>query len=283
MIVCKELDRSFETKEELFKALKENKDKIISIKKKTIYTSYNPLDPDNSKSLVTNIQSKLIANIQDKVTKELFNDTDKYFYIAVNSSRILDSHRDLHTDTIWNKSAKEQSGKNFLVDTHNLTIKDTIVYPDDIEIFTAKVPFEAINKDYEGETTVLVYKFLKESVRDDKIKEDLKNNKPIQASVKMQYIKTRLAMNSDRAEDIEERRAYNDTIGTIANLHEFEEQPLYYFIQEEAKNIHESSLVPFGSNGATGQVNIEPSKDTQENKEAVKNDTSQDNNLLILI
>lgn len=276
MIVCKELDTTFDTKEELFKALKENKDKIIGIKKKTIYTGYDVNNPSESKQVVTNVQTKIVKSIQNESVKELFSDTDKYFYIAVNTSRILDSHNDYHDDTIWNKSAKEQSGKNYLVDTHNLTIKSTIVYPDDIEIFTAKIPFKAIGKDYNGDTVALIYKFKKESVRDEKIKKDLENGKPLQASVKMVYVTMQLAMNSDREEDKEEKKAFDNTIKKIANLKDFEEMPLYFFIQKEAKNIHESSLVPFGSNGATGQVQVnnEPSKDTQENKEAVK-DTSE--------
>ena len=283
MLVCKELNTTFENKEDLFKALKENKEKIIGIKKKTIYTGYNPLDPEQSKQVVTNVQTKLIKSISDSAIKELFNETDKYFYIAVNTSRILDSHNDYHADTIWNKSAKEQSGKNYLVDTHSLTVKDTIVYPDDIEIFTAKIPFKAIGKDYEGDTVALIYKFEKDSVRDEKIKQDLENGKPLQASVKMIYVNMQLAMNSDREEDKEEKKAFDNTIDKIANIKDFEVTPLYFFIQTEAKNIHESSLVPFGSNGATGQIHVEPSNDTQSKKEAVKNDTSQNSNFYNII
>ncbi len=268
MIYCKELNTSYNNKEELFKALKENKKKIIDIKKKTIYTGYNPNEPENSKQVVSNSQTKLINSLSSDTVKELFNDTDNYFYLAVNTTRILDSHNDLHMDTIWNKSAKEQSGKNYLVDTHSLTVKNTIVYPDDIEIFTAKIPFKAINKNYEGDTVALIYKFAKDSVRCDKIKQDLQNGKPLQASVKMQYVTMELAMNSDREEDKEEKKAFDETVNSIANLKDFNSLPLYYVIVKEAKNIHESSLVPFGSNGATGQIkNIEPSKDTQ-NKEA---------------
>lgn len=267
MIVCKELDRAFDTKEELFMALKENKDKILGIKKKTIYTGYDPINPENSKQVVYNNQVKL-KSINTGANKELFKD-DNYYYFVVNTTKILDSHGDLHVDGIWNKSAKEQSGKNYLADTHNLTIKDTIAYPEDVEIFVAKIPFKSLGYNFKGETEALVYKVLKDSIRGEKVKQDLQDGKTMQASVKMQYVKMELAMDSELEEDKAEKKAYDNNITKIANIEEFKEAPLYFFIVKEAKNIHESSLVPFGSNHVTGQVKNEPSQDTQ-NSQAEK-------------
>ena len=277
MIVCKELDKSFETKEELFKALKENKEKIIGIKKKTIYTGYNVTSPESSKQVVSNSQIKL-KSINESANKELFKD-DSYYYFAVNTTNVLDSHNDLHVKGIWNRSAKLQSGKNYLVDTHSLTIKDVIAYPEDIEIFVAEIPFKSIGKDYEGNTEALIYKVSKESIVGDGIKEAIKKGKTMQASVKMQYVQMEIAMKSEAKEDEKEFKTYNEYVGQIANISEFKEEPLYFFVQKEAKNIHESSLVPFGSNSATGQIKVAPSKDTQPKEETVK-DTSA-NSLLI--
>ena len=255
MIACKELGQEFETKEQLFRALKENKNKIISIKKKTIYTGYNSINPEESKQVVLNNQTKL-KSISKEASKGLFSD-DKYYYFAVNTTKILDSHNDLHDDGIWTKSAKEQSGKNYLVDTHTLTIKDTIAYPEDVEIFVAKIPFSALGKDYEGETEALVYKVLKSSIRDSKIKKDLEDGKSMQASVKMQYVNVELAMNSKDEEDEAELKTYNDNKHKIANIKDFKEEINYFFLIKEAKNIHESSLVPFGSNSVTGRIKEE--------------------------
>ena len=274
MIVCKELDCTFDTKEDLFKALKENKDKIISVKKKTIYTGYNPLNPSESKQTVINNQIKFKSL---KANKELFKDDD-YFYIAVNTTNVLDSHNDLHVKGIWNKSAKEQNRKNFLVDTHSLTIKNTFAYPDDVEIFVAEIPFKSIGKDYEGDTEALIYKVKKSNFIDKDVKKALEDGKNIEASVKMQYVTMSLAMKSDLEEDKDELETYNKYKSQIANINEFKEEPLYFFVQKEAKNIHESSLVPFGSNSFTGRINTEPLKNTQKN-EAVK-DTSH--NLLLI-
>lgn len=278
MYKCIELNKEFETKEELFKALKENKSKIIDIKKKTIYTGYNVENPDASKQIVTNSQLKL-KSINTEANKGLFED-DSFYYFAVNTTNILDSHNDLHVKGIWNKSAKEQTGKNYLVDTHSLTIKDVIAYPEDVEIFVADIPFKSIGKDYDGDTEALIYKVRKDTIIGDSIKDAIDKGKTMQASVKMQYVKMDIAMKSENPEDAEELKTYNEYKGQIANINEFKEEPLYFFVQKEAKNIHESSLVPFGSNSATGQIKVEPSNDTQEEKEAVKNYTSA-NSLLI--
>jgi hypothetical protein len=275
MIVCKELGKEFGTKEELFKALKSSKDRIINIKKKTILTGYNANNPEESKQVVLNNQTKL-KSLVTGANKALFSD-DNYYYFAVNTTKILDSHRDLHDDGMWNKSAKEQSGKNYLADTHSLTIKDTIAYPEDVEIFVAEIPFKSLGYKYKGNTEALVYKVHKDNIRGDKVRKDLEDGKTMQASVKMQYVKIELAMNSDSEEDVEEKKVYDENKNKIANKEDFKEEIHYFFLVKEAKNIHESSLVPFGSNHVTGrlesQKNIEPPKSTQLNKEQAAEST----------
>jgi len=274
MIVCKELNKSYETKEELFADLKANKDKILGIKKKAIYTGYDPLNPENSKQVVSNSQVKLKA-LHNSASKDLFKD-DNYYYFVVNTTKVLDSHNDLHDDGIWNKTAKEQSGKNYLVDTHVLSIKTTIAYPEDVEIFVAEVPFKALGKDYGGNTEALIYKVHKDNIVGKEVKDAIESGKTMQASVKMQYVNVQLAMNSESKDDVSEKKVYDDNKHKIANKADFKDEIHYFFLVKEAKNIHESSLVPFGSNHVTGKLNtskeIEPSKDTQDKEsEAVKN------------
>lgn len=278
MIHCKELDQDFSTQEELFKALKENKDKIISIKKKTIYTGYDVNSPENSKQVVSNSQVKLKA-IEQSASKDLFKDTD-YYYFAVNTTNVLDSHNDLHVKGIWNRSAKLQNRKNYLVDTHSLTIKDTIAYPEDVEIFVTEIPFKALGKNYEGDTEALIYKVHKDNIIGDTIKDAIDKGKTMQASVKMQYVQMEIAMKSEAKEDEDEFATYNKYKGQIANIGDFKKEPLYFFVQKEAKNIHESSLVPFGSNSATGQIKNDSLNSTHKDKETVKTYTSANSFLI---
>lgn len=272
MIECKELNKSFDTKEELFKALKANKDFIIRQKKGRVWES---IDKDCLQAVkVSNID---FTRFIDETTKDFFNDPDSY-YIVVNTTNILDSHGDLHVKGIWNKTAKEQNNKNYLVDTHNLTMGTTLAKKEDVEIFVAEIPFSALKYNYKGNTEALVYKVAKDKMRKD-AREWLDEGYDVQASVKMQYVNIELALNSNSEEDKKERESYDRYKSSIANLEDFKELN-YFFVVKEAKNIHESSLVPFGSNHVTGKIESQPSKDTDEQEynkaEAVETNTSND-------
>lgn len=245
MIECKELNKSFNNQKDLFAALKLNKNEIISIKKSEIMKSVDKGTSLNAKPIDPNKIHLL--------DKSIVLD-DKNYYIAVNSTRILDSHKDLHLDSIWNKTVEEQQKKNYLVDTHVLSIGTTIVRKEHIEMFTAKIPFSLIGKNYAGDTEALIYKFAKDKVIHQGAKEWLESGDAIQSSVKMRYTDISLAMKSDEKEDKEERDTYDKYFPLIANKEEFNEEILYFWGVKQAQNMYESSLVLFGSNNATGTV-----------------------------
>lgn len=260
MIKCKALDRSFETKEALFEALRKNKNDIISFKKAQVYKS---IEKDYNLGITARPISFKVLNEQNKGMSL----DDNYYYIATNSTRILDSHNDLHVNGIWNKTVKEQQGKNYLVDTHVMSISTTIARKEHIEMFVAVVPFSAIGKDYEGDTEVLVYKIPKTKIMNPIAKEWLDSGDSIESSVRMQYGDIALAMNSDDQDDKQEKKNYLNYIDSIANKSDFENEIYYFWIIKQAKNIGESSLVLLGSNHATGMIQ------DKNNKEAVT-DTS---------
>lgn len=266
MIVCKELNRSFDTKEELFKALKENKDFIVKAKKSDII-----LGKDRNTSVITN-QKSILKTLS---TCKNISIDDNYYYFVVNSSNILDSHYDVHLKGNWEKTVKEQQGKVYLVFDHQLKRNEIISMKEDIEMFTAEIPFSSFGKSYEGDSYCLIYKVRKDKIVNKEAKEWLEKGYSFEASVRMLYMDILLAINSNREEDVKEKENFDKFYPLIANKDEFEEIN-YFWGVKQAKNVMESSLVLFGSNSATGLIqeqNNEPSKDTQENKEAVK-DTS---------
>jgi hypothetical protein len=237
-------DKTFSTKEDLFKELKENKDLIIDAKKSEIYKSC-----EKGQSVVAKNLDLLKFSEENKAIKI----DENYYYFAVNSTKILDSHDDLHVDGIWKKSVQEIQGRNYLVEDHELEISKIIARKEHIEIFTAKIPFSLIGKNYEGNTEVLIYKVPKNQIKNDKVKEWLDSGDAIECSVRMQYVTILLALDSNAPDDATEKKNYDDYIGLIANKSDFEYIP-YFFIIKEAKNVKESSLVPFGSNSSTGVV-----------------------------
>ena len=268
-------EKEFTSKEAMVAYVKENLTQIIDFKKSVEQKSCE-------KGIA--VQCKSLSGIRLEVADKAINTDDNYYYIAVNTTRILDSHDDLHVNGIWNKTVKDQQGKNYLVDSHDLTIGSTIVRKEHIEMFVAKVTFKSLGIDYDGSTQVLVYKVRKDKVIDSKAKEWLDSGDSIQASVRMQYVDILFALDSNAPEDVKAKANYDAYIGEIANKDDFEYIP-YFFIIKEAKNVRESSLVPFGSNAITGNIikRIEPSQDTHKLVAKPSEDTKRKEQANILL
>ena len=82
MIYCKELNKEFESKSDLFKALVENESFIIDAKKSQVYKSF---------------EKGLQVVSDQKTIEKAFNDSEKgikfdsdYYYFVVNSANYLD-------------------------------------------------------------------------------------------------------------------------------------------------------------------------------------------------
>lgn len=260
-IYCKELNKNFGSKDDLFKSLRKYKDDIISFKKAQIYKSCEKGAGVTARPLDC---SKLSTQ-----TKGISMD-DNYYYLATNSTKILDSHLDWHANGIWNKTVQQQQGKNYLVDTHVLSVNTTIARKEYIEMFTAVIPFAMLGKPYSGDTEVLVYKIRKDKIISSEAKEWLDSGDDIECSVRMQYIDIEFALNSDDKEDVKFKDNYDKYIGQIANIDDFDTEIIYFWIVKQAKNVMESSLVLFGSNSTTGQITEEskfqPSLEDTESK-----------------
>jgi hypothetical protein len=245
--------KEYSSKEDMFSDFRKNIDDIISLKKAEIHKSCE-------KGLTVSCRSLDLLKFTDQLKGIKIDDA--YYYIAVNSTLILDTHDDLHLNGLWAKSVKEQQGKNYLVADHELCIDNVIVRKEHIEMFTAKLPFALLGYEYKGETEALIYKIPKDKIIHDKVKAWLDSGDSIEASVRMQYVTIEFAMDSNAPEDITLKKNYDTYLSMIANKDEFEYIP-YFFIIKEAKNIRESSLVVFGSNAVTGNIrNTEPEKST---------------------
>ena len=266
-IYCKELDKEFKSKEELFKALAENETFIHDAKKSQVYKSFE-------KGLQVITDQKQIEKAFDATEKGIKFDSD-YYYFVVNSANFLDSHSDVHVDGNWNKNVKDQQGKVYLVFDHSLKRSDIIAMKKDVEMFTAKISWDMLGKSYEGETYSLIYKVKKDKIVNKEAKEWLEEGHELEASVRMQYIKIETAFNSTNPDYSKQKEVYDTYYPQIANKSDFEEIE-YFWVVKEAKNVMESSLVLFGSNSATGIINNENKSeavdDTTETKEQ-SNDT----------
>lgn len=264
MIVLKELPgQTFETKEQAIAALKANKELIIAEKKAQIYKSI-----DKGLGVISN-QEIVKKSLE---TSKAIKFDDNYYYFVVNSSNVLDSHKDMHVAGNWEKTVKEQQGKVYLVFDHELKRSEIIAMKQDIEMFTATIPFNMLGKSYPGDTYVLVYKVAKDRIINKEAKEWLEKGYNLEASVRMQYVELELAIDSTDAEDAKEKEVFDKYYDLIVNKEDFDK--IYYFwVVKQAKNVLESSLVMFGSNGATGRVQENKTETAAEGtEEEIKNE-----------
>lgn len=260
-IFCKELNKEFDTKEDLFKALAENESFIHDAKKAQVYKSFE-------KGLQIVSDQTIIEKAFEYQEKGIKFDSE-YYYFVVNSANYLDSHKDVHVDGNWNKTVKEQQGKVYLVWHHDFSKTENIIaFPEDIEMITSKVAWNLLGKNYEGETYCLIYKVKKDKIVNENVAKWLKEGRKLQLSVRMVYVKVKTAFKSDDPDYLSQTETFNKYYPLIVNKEDFKEVD-YFFVVEEAKNVMESSLLPFGSNSATAEIS------ETENKEEAVIDTSE--------
>jgi len=172
---------------------------------------------------------------------------------------------------------------------HEFGITDNILaFPNDIEMFTANIKWSALGKSYAGSTYSLIYKIKKDAIQNKKVKEWLDNGQPLQASVRMIYVKLLSAFNTDDKDFAEQKAVFDKYYPLIANKEEFEEIR-YFWVVKEAQNKAESSLLPYGSNSATGRIEtkedleIEAVEDTSNEipEPSIDTQTEQKNKVII--
>lgn len=178
----------------------------------------------------------------------------------INTTKLLDSHGDVHIDQLWNKSLKETKDL-YLVNQHNFSFEGII--SDNVKAFAKQIPWTDLGYTYEGQTQALVF----DSVIDKAESPDMFNRyaqgKVKNHSVGMRYVKLDLAVNDPRYE--KEQEIWNKYIDQIANKQDAIDQG-YFWAVTEAKVIEGSAVVK-GSNFATptqsiSQIKTEPSNDT---------------------
>lgn len=179
----------------------------------------------------------------------------------INTTKILDSHGDVHIDQLWNKSLKETKD-NYLVKEHDFTFEGII--SENVHAFAKQMTWAELGFAYEGSTQALVYDSVISKEDSPKMFEMYRRGKVKQHSVGMRYVKTELAVNDERYE--KEYSVWNKYVDQIVNKEAAIEQG-WFFAVTEAKNIEGSAVVK-GSNFATPTYSIEeksqPSKDTED-------------------
>ena len=254
MIVVKEFpDREFSNKEELFKALRENKNTLIAQKKMVTkfadaVISYVELDRKQAEAIKEdNSTNEDVSKLKAK--------------LVINTTNLMDSHSDVHFKGIWNKSVKEQ--KNILL-LQEHQMKFNSIISDNVTASVKKMSWNKLGYDFEGDTEALIFDSEIEKERNEFMFKQYSKGYVKEHSVGMRYVKLDLAINSESKYDVEEKAIWDKYIDEIANKEVAEAQG-YFWAVTEAKIIEGSAVVK-GSNYATPTISIE----------AVKNSTSEE-------
>ena len=256
-------EKVFSTKTEMLKELKANKQTLIAQKKMATKLA----DPICSRpSIQTHEKDTNSKSASDKP-----EDYEKIkVSLVINTTKLMDSHSDVHIDGIWNKSVKEKKDL-YLLQEHQMKFHGIIT--DEVKASVKEVTWKELGQAYSGKTQALVFDAEISKDRNPYMFEQYSKGRVKNHSVGMRYVKMELAVNDDDSYFEEEKANWDKFIDQVANKEEAIEQG-YFWPVLEAKII-EGSAVPLGSNTATPTLNMEPLKSTL-NPEPSADDTQKE-------
>jgi len=246
----------FADKAKLHDWLVSNKSLLIAQKKSTIkhadaFSGSVKFIMDDDKTIIT--KAELIPSTVTKIKVRAI----------MNTTKLFDSHEDVHIDQLWNKSIKETKD-NYHIKQHDFSFDGII--SENVKVFTKQMTWHELNYNYEGNTQALVYDSIID--RDDMpdntktMFDAYRKGRVKQHSVGMRYVALTFALNDERYE--EDFTVWEKYFPDIANKEDVLDNG-YFWAVTQAKNIEGSAVVK-GSNFATPTYSVEaktePSKDT---------------------
>jgi hypothetical protein len=241
----------FADKSQLIDYLITNKSKLIQQKKSVMkqadgLTYAVELVINKDKSEVTVKAGMQSTEIPDTATQIKVRS-------IINTTKLFDSHHDVHIDQLWNKSLKENKGIS-LIQEHQFSFKGTI--SDNVKAFTKQLSWHEMGINFEGKTQALVFDSVIDKNENEFMFEKYRTGKVTNHSVGMQYVKMELAVNDERYE--KEYAIWQKYFDEIANKDDALAAE-YFWAITEAKII-EGSAVKRGSNWATPTLSIQQTK-----------------------
>ena len=234
--------REFQTKEELFKALVDNKKELISIKKSAEKRA------DAISCGYVDASINIDVNKSDTPQEQANNIDALNVKVVINTTNFLDSHGDVHVNGIWNKSIKDNAEKGFLhLQEHDRDF-DKII-SDNAKGYTKSMAWKQLGFSYDGKTEALIFESTIERERNEFMLKQYSKGWVKNHSVGMRYVNIELAINSEAEWNKEEKAIWDEFYPIIANKEVADERG-YFWVVKEAKII-EGSAVVMGSNSAT--------------------------------
>lgn len=183
--------------------------------------------------------------------------------LIINTTKLVDSYRDIHIDGIWDKSLSENTHIKHLQE-HKMAFDKIISDKDDLSVYTKNYTWKELGYDADGETQGLTFECNIRKNRNEYMFKQYFENNVDQHSVGMYYMEIKTCINdSDYGIEYENWKKY----ATQAANKEALDQAKYVWAVLEAKCI-EGSAVPLGANFVTPTYST--SKGKHENKKKNK-------------
>lgn len=237
-------DRVFQSKKELFHALKDNEETIIGLKKSKSYKSIE--------------KGQGIPNLSIKPKQESNKSTYKegFIYPVISSTNWLDTHQDVHIKGCFTRTVKQQQGRVYYIDTHLKGLSNIIAKKNKIEMFYDDVDWRLLGKNIKGSTQSLLFKISEEDVKPEYM-QLIREDKDLENSLAMMYKNIVMAINTTDSAFKENKEVFDMYIDSIANKEQALEDEIFFAVKEIAI-MGEGSLCPVvgGSNSATSVIQI---------------------------
>ncbi len=262
MIYCKEIDKSFEDKEEMFEAISKNLPTIIEAKKSVLKNA----DGYGVTVKVEGVTEEVIKALNE-ITVKSFNQTDKAIdytkeinlpnlivTVISNTTNLFDSHRDVHLDNMWNKTvADNKNGFDHMQEHKN---GFAFIIAEDCKTKILKTTFKDLGFNYEGKTQALQHVSIIDAVRNLFMYNQYANGWVKNHSVGMRYMGDIIYCANSEVEYMKEyKENWDKYYPVIANKDDVDEVGYFYAITQG--KLMEFSAVPKGSNFATPTISVE--------------------------
>ena len=239
MITCKELpNQEFESIEQMFKAIIDNKTAILSLKKSAVKTT----DGFNF-GYITSEKENEVEKANTPVTTDA---NEVKVKVVMNTTNLLDSHGDVHIKDIWKRTLSHSSKKLHLQE-HKRDFDKVI--SSDANAYTKTVSWKSLGADFEGNTQALIFDSVVKNSRNPLMFEQYKNGWVNNHSVGMQYVEFDICMNTNEDWAKPYKENWDKYYPDIANKEDADNRQ-YFWAITEAKLV-EGSAVLFGSNSIT--------------------------------
>lgn len=232
----------FKTKKELFEYLVENEDFILEEKKASIKEA-------DSVGFVVQVEKSF--NVNKSNTNNLLDKEVLDVVAIINTTNIMDSHKDVHIPGLWDKSLSENKRIKHLQE-HIRKFDHVISDKNDLKAYAKKYSWKELGYDAEGQTEALVFESKVRKERNIFMHEQYAKGNVDNHSVGMRYVKLVTCIND---EDYgAQYEAWEKYLPQVINKEEAEKSGFFWAVTE-AKCMEGSAVVD-GSNFVTPTTSI---------------------------